>query len=373
MARLIVSCLVLAALAGCGGGSAAKTGTPPQPTLTDKVASELDRALHEMVADSGVPGASAAVVFADGSEWAGNAGDAVLKPRRPMTSQTALPFDSVTKVAVAVTTMRLAEQGKLSLDDPISKWYPAWRGDPEAKVRDLLGHTSGMADPPEQFWIRALSGKTRPTPEQFVAAAGKPGPRTDDAVYSNAGFIVTGLILERVTGEPLAVTMRREALDHPGGDGLALQPAERTRAPRADSYWYPKGLGKPVAANDGSPFIPSRRMTTMAWSAGALAGDVPSLARWGQELFNDRILKPESLKQMATFHHSPFWDGYGLGLAKARLDDHTMWGHTGDGMGSHTEFWHLLKENMTIAVTWNDDAIDLDGGIFQRLVRAANP
>src|SRR3954466_9923128 len=132
MARLLVSCLVLAALAGCGGGSAAEMGTPPAPTLTEAVASDLQRTLHEMVEESGVPGASAAVVFADGSEWAGNAGNAVLDPRRPMTSQTALPFDSVTKVAVAVLTMRLVEQHKLALDDPISKWYPAWNGDPQA-------------------------------------------------------------------------------------------------------------------------------------------------------------------------------------------------------------------------------------------------
>jgi D-alanyl-D-alanine carboxypeptidase len=184
--------------------------------------------------------------------------------------------------------------------------------------------------------------------------------------------MLMGLILERVTGEPLAVTMRHEVFDHPGGEGLALQPGERTKAPRADSYWYPRGLGKPVAANDGSPLLPSRRMATMASSAGALAGDVPSLARWGQELFNDRILKPESLKEMATFHHGAFWDGYGLGLAKTMFDNREMWGHTGDGQGSHTEFWHLLKNNMTIAVTWNDAAIDMDGGIFQRLVRAAN-
>jgi D-alanyl-D-alanine carboxypeptidase len=373
MARLLVSCLVLAALAGCGGGSAAEMGTPPAPTLTDAVASNLERTLHEMVEESGVPGASAAVVFADGSEWAGNAGNAVLDPRRPMTSQTALPFDSVTKVAVAVLTMRLVEQHKLALDDPISKWYPAWNGDPQATIRDLLGHTSGMGDPSDAFWKRALSGKGGlVTPREFVAAAGKPGPRTDEAVYSNSGFMLMGLILERVTGARVAAAMRREVFDHPGGEGLALQPAERTRAPRADSYWYPRGLAKPVSAGDGSPLLPSRRMATMASTAGALAGDVPSLARWGQQLFSGRILNPESLHEMATFHPAAFWEGYGLGLAESRIDDRVMWGHTGDGQGSHTEFWHLLKENMTIAVTWNDAAVDTEGGIFQRLVQAAN-
>ncbi len=111
----------------------------------------------------------------------------------------------------------------------------------------------------------------------------------------------------------------------------------------------------------------------MVSTAGALAGDVPSLARWGQQLFNGKVVTRESLAEMARFHSGALWDGYGLGLAKYSFDGHDMWGHTGDSpTGSHTEFWHLLKENMTIAVTWNDAAIDNEGGIFQGLVKAAN-
>ena len=63
--------------------------------------------------------------------------------------------------------------------------------------------------------------------------------------------------------------------------------------------------------------------------------------------------------------------GYGLGLAKWSVDDHELWGHTGDGLGTHTELWYMPKERVTVAVAWNDDAIDNDGGIFQALVRAA--
>jgi D-alanyl-D-alanine carboxypeptidase len=373
MACRFVLCLLVVALAGCGGGNGAAVKTAPKPRLTDAVESALDASLRQSVQDTGVPGASAAVVFSDGSEWTGNAGDAVLEPRRPMTSRTALPFDSVTKVAVAALAMRLVEQRRLGLDDPISKWYSAWDGDRKATVRDLLGHTSGMSDPQGPFWDRVLSGKRRlVTPRQFVEAAGKPGPRTTEAVYSNAGFVVAGMILERAAGEPVFVAMRREVFDHPGGDRLAMQPGERTSAPRAYSYWYPHGLGTPVAANDRTALLPSTRLATMAWTAGALAGDVPSLARWGQELFHGRVVQPESLKEMATFHPGAFSDGYGLGLAKYSFDDHAMWGHTGDGQGSHTEFWHLLDTDMTIAVTWNDDAIDNEGGIFQGLVKSAN-
>ena len=60
-----------------------------------------------------------------------------------MTTRTAMLFDSVTKIATAALALRLAEQGKLRLDDPISRAYPAWDGDPAATLRDLLGHTSG--------------------------------------------------------------------------------------------------------------------------------------------------------------------------------------------------------------------------------------
>jgi D-alanyl-D-alanine carboxypeptidase len=368
VARVFASCLALVALAGCGGGSAAKEGAPPGPKLTGAVAQRLDARFREMVEDTGVPGASAAILYPDGRMWKAAVGAAVLRPRQAMTSQTAFPLDSVTKVATAALAMRLVEQHRLTLDDRISKWYPAWRGDPQATVRDLLGHTSGIGDPPERYFTGVDHG--RPIGRRaFVAAAGKPGPRTSDAVYSNAGFMLAGIILERAGGEPVASAMRREVLDHPGGDGLALQPAERAGAPVAHSYWYPRGIGHPVDANDGSPFLPSKAWTVTANTAGALAGDAPSLARWGQELFDGHVLQPGSLREMATFHPGEFWDGYGLGLAKIMFENHVMWGHTGDGLGSHTEFWHLTKENITIAVSWNDAAIDSDGGIFEALVQ----
>jgi hypothetical protein len=108
-----------------------------------------------------------------------------------------------------------------------------------------------------------------------------------------------------------------------------------------------------------------------AGTAGALAGDVPSLARWGHELFSGRVIQPRSLREMARLHPGAFWETYGLGLARDSLDGHTMWGHGGDGLGSHTEFWHLPRERLTIAVTWNDDVLDREGQIFPQLLRTA--
>ena len=372
MARLAVAWAVLLLLAGCGGSDKGAAVQQPGVKYSPAAAHRLDAALKEKVEDTGVPGATAAVVFADGREWSGAAGDAVLHPRRPMTTDTAIPFDSITKIVMASTSMRLVEQGRLRLDDPIRRWHPAWRGDPEATVRDLLGHTSGMGDPPDAFFFRVFDHpRVTPTRRQFVAAAGRPGPRTEGAEYSDAGFVLAGLILERAGGAPIAALTRRDVLSAPGGDGLALQPGERPAPPHAHSYWYPNGLDRQVDFNDRSGLLPRRSLTTMASGAIGLAGDVPSLARWGRELLGGHVLEPSSLQEMQDVHQGGFWAGYGLGLAKWYVDDHDLWGHTGDGIGTHTELWYLPKERVTVAVAWNDHAIDNDGGIFQALVRAA--
>ena len=372
MARLAVACAVLLALAGCGGADKGAAVQQPGVKYSPAAAHRLDAALKEKVQATGVPGATAAVVFADGREWSGAVGDAVLHPRRPMTTATAIPFDSVTKIVTASTAMRLVEQGRLRLDDPIRRWYPAWRGDPEATVRDLLGHTSGMGNPPDAFFFRVLDHpRVTPTRRQFVAAAGKPGPRTEGVEYSDAGFVLAGLIVERAGGAAIAALARRDVLSAPGGDGLAFQPGELPAPPHAHSYWYPNGVGHPADLNDRSGVLPRRSWVTMSSGAIGLAGDVPSLARWGSELLGGRVLEPSSLREMQDVHQGGFWSGYGLGLAKWGVDEHDMWGHTGDGLGTHTELWYVPKERVTVAVAWNDHLIDSDGGIFQALVRAA--
>src|SRR3954469_22640054 len=154
------------------------------------------------------------------------------------------------------------------------------------------------------------------TRQQFVAATGKPGPRTDGEEYSDAGFVLAGLILERAGGAPLAALARRNVLSAPGGDGLAFQPGERPAPPHAHSYWYPNGVGHPVDLNDRSGLLPLRSLTTTASGAIALAGGVPSLARWGSELLGGHVLEPSSLKEMQDVHQGGFWYGYGVGLAK---------------------------------------------------------
>src|SRR4051794_15800989 len=350
-------------VAACGGGGehATKRHPPAGPRLSAQLERTLDARLRDGVKQTFVPGVTAAVVCPDGREWAGAAGAALLRPRTPMTTRTSIAFDSVTKVATAALAMRLVEQGRLRLDDPIRRWFASWSGDPKATVRDLLGHTSGLGDPSEHYFRSMLRHPHEPvTPRQTLAATPSPGPRTHDAEYSNTAFVLAGVVLRRAAGEPVAAAMRRDVLGAPGGAGLAFQPAEPPHGPLAHPYFLSRTGATPVDAKAAGQYLPSFAWADGAATAGALAGDVPSLARWGHALLGGHVLAPSSLRAMTRFHPGGGWDAYGLGVALSHLDDRPMWGHMGDGLGTHTELWHLPKEDVTIAVSWNDEAVEGD-------------
>src|SRR4051794_16602024 len=258
MSRYCVWVVVAVALAGCGGGHRESAAHAGGPRLTDALARTLDVQFRREVTLAGIPGASAAIVFPDGREWSRAVGAAELKPRLAMTTRTSFHFASVTKMATAALALRLAEQGRLALDDPIIRWYPAWRGDRSATVRDLLGHTAGTKDPTDAALAR-LDRRGRPlTVRAYIRAAPRPGPRTTQAEYSDVGFVIAGIVVARAARAPLVHAMRRRVFNVPGAAGLALQPGERPHAPLAHSYYSPHGLGAPVDISDGSGLIPNR-------------------------------------------------------------------------------------------------------------------
>jgi D-alanyl-D-alanine carboxypeptidase len=182
----------------------------------------------------------------------------------------------VTKLAVTALAMRLVEQRRLRLEDPITRWYPRGRGDRRATVADLLGHTAGTRDATEAQMTRAErrhGGQL--TPRMIIDAAPTPGPRTTEAEYSDDGFLIAGFVLARAAGSPVATALRKEVFDAPGGAGLAIQPAERPHPPLAHTYAYPRGLDDPVDISDGSPFVPNRDYVAALTTAAALAATSP--------------------------------------------------------------------------------------------------
>jgi hypothetical protein len=81
------------------------------------------------------------------------------------------------------------------------------------------------------------------------------------------------------------------------------------------------------------------------------------------------VLERRSLQAMTRFRDGAWWEGYGLGVALSSIDDLPMWGHGGDGLGTHTELWHVPARDVTIAVSWNDEQLEADAPFVPSLLR----
>jgi D-alanyl-D-alanine carboxypeptidase len=353
--------------AGCGGDEkrAAPAGPPAAGRAAAGLPEKLDAELAERGRELGVPGAAAALVVRGELVWSGAWGKADIASGRAMTAQTPVAYASVGKMITAALALRLAEQGRLSLDDPVRKWVPEWPGKRSKTLRDLLGHDGGIEDAPESFYMAQVRRPARRfRPADWLAAI-RPPHAEDSHVYNNSGFVVAGLALRRAVGEGWLDLLRDTA------PGIALQPDQRVKDEPARGYVYPQGAGRPRPFGDGGQLVPSTSLATAAWTSGGYAGSVEAMARWADGLFAGEVIEPGSLDEMTDFRPSTaLGDAYGLGLARFEVDGREAWGHGGGMPGFHSGLTYLPKERLTLFVVWNDDLIVQDR-IPQTLMKVA--
>jgi D-alanyl-D-alanine carboxypeptidase len=342
-------CGLVAALvaAGCGGGEerAARADLPQR----------LDAELAKRAGELDVPGAAAVLLRRGKLVWSGAWGKADIEADRAMTAQTPVAYASVGKMITAALALRLAEQGRLSLDDPVRRWVPAWPGKRSKTLRDLLGHDGGIEDAPESFYMAQVRRPARRfTPADWLAAVRPPVPE-DANVYNNSGFVATGMALRRAAGAGWLDLLRDTA------PAIALQPEQRVKGEPARGYVYPEGAGRPQPFGDGGRFVPSTSLATAAWTSGGYAGSAEAMARWADGLFAGAVIDQDSLGEMTDFTPSTaLGDAYGLGLGRWEIAGEEVWGHRGGMPGFRTELAHVPKKGLTLFAVWNDDRIDQD-------------
>lgn len=325
--RHVVSLVLLAFfLGGCGASDrAARAATATPAAAGRQLAEPLDAELERTTTEAGLQGA-AAVLMVDGRlVWSGGAGMADVEAGRPMTPRTPVYYASVSKTVTAAVALRLAEQGRLRLDDPVRRWVggrDGYRGPRSVTLRRLLNHTSGIRDPAEAFFIAQGRHPERPiTPQDWLRNL---SPRASAPAYANANYVIAGLAIKRAAGRDW------DRVRHEVAPDLVLQPDERVPGRPARFYWYPNGVGDPQPYGDDAGWLPSTSMATGAWTAGTWAGTTEALARWADRLFSGAVLEPGSLEQMTDFLAAPnvLWGEYGLGLSR-RVEDGN------EGLGSH--------------------------------------
>ncbi|HEU4325217.1 MAG TPA: serine hydrolase [Roseiflexaceae bacterium] len=349
----------------------AEPSPTPMPAIDAGLAAELQRILDATVADGAISGATISVHIPGSQPWSGSSGVAARGQDVPMTPDTRVRIASISKIFTAVVVLQLAQEGKLDLEAPLSTWVPGLV--PEAEritVRQLLQHTSGLYDYLEDvnFVNRAYAEPERLwKPEELVGYAvqfrasfspGAPG-RWD---YSSTNYVLLGMIVERVTGNTLAVETRRRIFEPLGLASTYFPPDEAIEGAQSRGY--------------------SRQRDQTAISMSFVFGtahivSTPSdVRRFGEAVFGGELLEPGFQEQMLQFvsgrgsYNMPELE-YGLGVMRNRLpvgpgpdgqarpaEASRVLGHIGGFGGFRSALWHAPESGITVALGVNQASTD---------------
>lgn len=325
----------------------------------------LNAAASSALKETNAPGAVVAVRTPEGT-WSATLGFQDWDRTKPMTADVNQRVGSVTKTFTVTALLQLAEEGVLSLDDPIEKYVPGMpNGD--ATLRELAEMRSGIPSYTfdEAFQTTLFSDPNHVwEPQELVdlvkgqEAMFAPGSMT---FYSNTNLILLGMTIEQVTGEPIAEVMNEKIIE-------PLQ-LEHTIMPTDGAYPEPHPQGYTMQGVDGdTPTDATDWNPSWGWTAGSMISNLDDLLVWGEALATgEGILSPEmQAERLDSFDFDvPVYAGpdksapqtparaYGLGLGLA-LD---WYGHEGELPGFNTFVQHYEPEGITLVVMVNADIL----------------
>ncbi|HEY4380727.1 MAG TPA: serine hydrolase domain-containing protein [Acidobacteriaceae bacterium] len=333
------------ALVGFGGGVLwAQQGISPD------LRAKVDAAALAVMVSTGVPSAEVGVVQGGKIVYTAAYGKAHLSPEVAATPTMHYPIGSISKQFTAACVMLMVEDGKMSLDDPVSRWFPELTRAKDITVRMLLSHTSGYSDyAPQDYTIPAWEKPVDPA-KLVREWAGKPldfEPGTKWQ-YSNTNFVLTALILEKVSGEPFWQLLKTRVLGPLGlKDVLNL---DTDRAGLEAEGYIRNALG---------PLRPAV-LEAPGWYMGdaSLAMPVADLLRWDISMMDRTLLKPQSYKTMETEvllkNGAP--TGYALANDVAIRGGHRQIYHGGEVGGFVAQNTILPDDHIAVAVLTNQEA-----------------
>lgn len=320
------------------------TGLPPNPTA--KIAVDVAR-LPNLTVNGLLEHFSGSFLIArDGRVLADRSvGFANLAWHIGNSSATRFHIGSITKQFTAACILLLAEEGKLHLDDPITKYVDnspdSWKG---ITLLQLLTHTSGIVSitdlPPEQE--RVTEGGT---PTQIIERFRNQPllfPPGTEARYSSSGYILLGVVIEKVSGQPYATFLQKNVFDPLGMRDTGVDDGIDVVENLASGYRTQAG------ALVRAEFIDMR----IPFAAGDMYSTTHDLARWEDALYGGKLLRPESLKRMTTAGMGDF----GLGVIVKKDQGERVISHTGIIQGFVSDLRYYPDSHTAIVVLSNSES-----------------
>ncbi|MFF9572361.1 serine hydrolase domain-containing protein [Streptomyces sp. NPDC014685] len=324
------------------GVLAAGTVAPPAAAapVAGRPGNTAQQGLDELVRSDGMPAALAGVTDGRGRTRAYTAGVGDLATGAGVPRDGRVRIGSNTKAFTAVVVLQLVAEGRVELDGHVDTYLPGLvHGDGidggRITVRQLLQHTSGLPNYVEHLGEEIRYYEPRELLDLALRhrADFEPGRGWK---YSNTNYLVAGLLVEKVTGRPLATEIDRRVIRRAGLRHTYFPaPGElRIRGPHPRGYYQDSADAPLVDATEWDP--------SWAWAAGQLVSTNSDLNRFYSALLRGRLLPEPQLDQMRTTvpAGAPFADGarYGLGLVGTPLscDGEVYWGHGGSMTGYET-------------------------------------
>jgi D-alanyl-D-alanine carboxypeptidase len=315
----------------------------------NKMIEKLKHLTDSLMQNSKLSGICAIVIDRNkGISWSYATGYASIPDKKPISLDNTFRIGSVTKTMVATVILQLADEGKLSLSDKLSKYFPQYPNSELVTITKLLSMTSGIYeysyDP--QFNQALISNPTKVwTPQELVDLAFLHDfDFTQKCQYVNTNYIILGLIIEKITGSTLKAEIEKRIVQklHLANTGF-LTSGITFPGNNAKGYYF-----GPYIENDE---YTNRYDISWAWAAGSAYSTPNELVKYGEALVNGGLISEAMQQKRLIENYSQEDDLFYYGLGMKRIG--TFFGHTGGLHGYQTNVFVSREKNATIVVLFN--------------------
>ncbi len=337
-------------------------------TLPADLRGKVDAIATQVLTATGVPSASIAVVKDGKVAYTHAYGLARISPPLEAAPPMRYSIGSISKQFTAAAMLMLQQEGKLSLDDPVSKYVPDLTRGNQVTLRMLLAHTSGYQDYWPQDYVMPPMLKSVTANEILDGWAKKPldfDPGTKWQ-YSNTNYVIAGVVIEKVSGMPLMSFLQARVFKPL--DMKSVYNSDEARLTSTDATGYYRHALGPLrpAPKEGRGWM---------YAAGELAMPASELALWDISLMNRSLLSAASYQQM--FDEMKLKDGsgteYGLGVDVSKQGGHLIVEHSGEVSGFVSDNLVYADDGAAVVVLTNQDAISAASMIAKQVGRLLVP
>jgi CubicO group peptidase (beta-lactamase class C family) len=333
---------------------------PVNSYISAEKAKAIADATCKYVNNEKVPAIQITIVESTGNSWSLSTGNADKKRNSPVTDNSFFRLASITKSFTATVIFKLIEEGKLSVDDKLTTFFPEYTNAPDVTIKNLLDHSSGIKELltlPDVLMSSTLNSDKIWNINQIVETISR--KKLDfatgaDHKYSNTNTVLLGLIAEKISGRKMAELYRDYLFKDLNIHNIIFSPYEETPDGLVSGYdrklLPTPGLYEVTAKNTA--------WATSAFTSGALVATSSEAAWFFHNLFMGKIISDSSLSTMKSVEQANNPDNdhlkyFGKGLFKWDINGNTYWGHEGVFVGFDNIAGFREKDKTTIVILGN--------------------